>query len=63
MMTPTWKIAALMIVALALASCSGTGYQSEGAANNAFGSDSAGFDTNWVGAGVLIALIAAITLN
>lgn len=62
-MTPTWKIAALMIAALALASCSGTGYQSGFGADNSSGFDTAGMDTNWIGAGLLIALIAAFTLN
>jgi hypothetical protein len=62
-MTPTWKIAALMIAALALASCSGTGYQDGFAADSPSGFDTASMDTNWIGAGLLLALLAAFTFN
>jgi hypothetical protein len=62
-MTPTWKIAALMIAALALTSCSGAGYQNGFPADNSSGFDSAGMDTNWIGAGLLLALLAAFTFN
>lgn len=62
-MTPTWKIAALMIAALALASCSGTGYQNGYGTDGSSGFDTASVDTNWIGAGLLLALLAAFTLN
>jgi uncharacterized membrane protein YphA (DoxX/SURF4 family) len=55
----TWRLAAVLSVTLAVASCSGTNYQSAPA--NEYGYESGGFDSNWIWAGIALALIFAVS--
>jgi hypothetical protein len=60
-MTTTLKRAAVFSAALALASCSGTPYQS--APGDEYGYESGGIDKNWVWAGLALGLLFAFSSN
>jgi hypothetical protein len=60
-MTTTFKRAAVLSAALAVASCSGTPYQSASA--DQYGYETGGIDTNWVWAGLALALLFAVSSN
>jgi hypothetical protein len=60
-MTTNWKRAAVLSATLAVASCSGTTYQ--GATGDQYGYETPEFDTNWVLAGLALALLFAFSSN
>jgi hypothetical protein len=60
-MTTSWKRAAVFSAALALASCSGTPYQS--ASGDEYGYEAGGIDKNWIWAGLALGLLFAFSSN
>lgn len=60
-MTKNLKRAAILGVALALASCSGATYQ--GASGDDYGYQTGGLDPNWVWAGLALGLLFAVSSN
>lgn len=58
-MSTNLKRAAVFSAALAMASCSGTPYQS--ASGDEYGYEAGGIDTNWVWAGVALGLLFAFS--
>jgi hypothetical protein len=60
-MTKPFRRAVVLSAALAVASCSGTADQ--GGSPDQVGYESGGFDTNWVWAGLSLALLFAISRN
>jgi hypothetical protein len=60
-MTTSWKLGAVLSAGLAVASCSGTPYEGAPADQSAY--DTAGIDTNWVWAGLALALLFAVSAN
>jgi hypothetical protein len=62
-MTRNWKPAAALFAALALASCSGTGTPGQFGAEDEFGAAPAQFDSNTVGAAILLALLVVVSVS
>jgi hypothetical protein len=60
-MMTTLKRAAVLSAALAVASCSGTNYQS--ASGDQYGYETGGVDANWLWAGLALALLFAVSSN
>ena len=60
-MSPTWKHAAVLSAALAVASCAGTTYQ--GGSGEQYGYETSGLDPNWVWAGLALGLLLAVSSN
>jgi hypothetical protein len=60
-MTANWKRAAALSAVVAVASCSGNPYQAEPGGQYQY--EAGGFDTNWVWAGLALALLFAVSRN
>jgi hypothetical protein len=62
-MSTTLKYAAVFSAAIAVASCSGNPSQYQGAAEDGYGYEAQGIDTNWVWAGLALGLLLAVSAN
>jgi hypothetical protein len=60
-MTTTWKHAAVLTAALAVASCSGNPYQSTPMDQGGY--ETGAIDSNWIWAGLALALLFAVSSN
>jgi uncharacterized membrane protein YphA (DoxX/SURF4 family) len=60
-MRANWKHAAVLSAVVAVASCSGNAYQDTPGGQYQY--ESGGFDTNWVWAGLALALLFAVSRN